>query len=237
MELGPGIHAYFASLAGERSARTPWGNFLLVQKVTKNTLRGFTPKDPKFLEQGRGVYCFTHCIESRQELPTLLVSFLRLPACKNWEAKTRERLLLFFSCCPWCGGESKPTPPSTALARSEAGSAERGGAATTRAKADENPVEWAGTFPVRQEKASFSFGPAAARFLFGKTKRKWGADSVSCPAQGREISTTRAPNPGVLRGGTPKCPFAYFSGMGKVGPRRVETLIYSPGLAAKAPCA
>ena len=54
MELGPGIHAYFASLAGERSARTPWGNFLLVQKVTKNTLRGCAPKNLKFLEQGRG---------------------------------------------------------------------------------------------------------------------------------------------------------------------------------------
>ena len=54
MEAGLGIYAYFGSLAGERSARTPWGNFLLVQKVTKNTLRGFTPKDPKFWEQGRG---------------------------------------------------------------------------------------------------------------------------------------------------------------------------------------
>ena len=75
-----------------------------------------------------------------------------------------------------------------------------------------------------RKKASFSFGPAAARFLFGKTKRKWGADSVSCPAQGREIFTTRVPNLGVLRGGTPKCPFAYFSGTGKVGPRRVGTL-------------
>ena len=41
-------------LAVEEGAHTPWGNFLLVQKVTKNTLRGFTPKDPKFLEQGRG---------------------------------------------------------------------------------------------------------------------------------------------------------------------------------------
>ena len=50
VEAGLGIYAYFGSLAGERSARTPWGNFLLVQKVTKNTLRGFTPKDPKFLE-------------------------------------------------------------------------------------------------------------------------------------------------------------------------------------------
>ena len=53
----------------------------------------------------------------------------------------------------------------------------------------------------------------------------------------RNLSTTLFQKIGVLRGGTPKCPFAYFSGMGKVGPRRVETLIYSPGLAAKAPCA
>ena len=53
-----------AELPGRGSAHTPWGNFLLVQKVTKNTLRGFTPKDPKFLEQGRGVYCFARRIDS-----------------------------------------------------------------------------------------------------------------------------------------------------------------------------
>ena len=34
-------------------------------------------------------------------------------------------------------------------------------------------------------------------------------------------STTLFQKFGVLRGGAPKCPFAYFSGMGKVGPRRV----------------
>ena len=34
-------------------------------------------------------------------------------------------------------------------------------------------------------------------------------------------STTLIQKFGVLRGGAPKCPFAYFSGMGKVGPRRV----------------
>ena len=34
-------------------------------------------------------------------------------------------------------------------------------------------------------------------------------------------STTLFQKSGVLRGGAPKCPFAYFSGMGKVGPRRV----------------
>ena len=56
VEAGLGIYAYFGSLAGERSARTPWGNFLLVQKVTKNTLRGFAPKNPGFLEQGRGAF-------------------------------------------------------------------------------------------------------------------------------------------------------------------------------------
>ena len=39
-------------------------------------------------------------------------------------------------------------------------------------------------------------------------------------------STTLIPKTGVLEGGTPKCPFAYFSGMGKVGPRRVSTLLY-----------
>ena len=37
-------------------------------------------------------------------------------------------------------------------------------------------------------------------------------------------STTLIQKFGVLRGGAPKCPFAYFSGMGKVGPRRVGTL-------------
>ena len=42
----------------------PGGNFLLVQKVTKNTLRGSTPKDPGFWEQGRGVYCFARRIDS-----------------------------------------------------------------------------------------------------------------------------------------------------------------------------
>ena len=41
------------------------GNFLLVQKVTKNTLRGFTPKDPGFLEQGRGGVSFTNGIGRR----------------------------------------------------------------------------------------------------------------------------------------------------------------------------
>ena len=35
-------------LAVEEGAHTPWGNFLLVQKVTKNTLRGSTPKNPSF---------------------------------------------------------------------------------------------------------------------------------------------------------------------------------------------
>ena len=43
-------------------------------------------------------------IGSRQELPTQALPIVRLPACKNWEAKTREQLLLFPSCCPWCGG-------------------------------------------------------------------------------------------------------------------------------------
>ena len=60
---------------------------------------------------GRGGYCFTHRIESRQKLPTLLVSFLRLPACKNWEAKTREPLLLGISCSLWCGAELESQPP------------------------------------------------------------------------------------------------------------------------------
>ena len=39
---------YLRRLPGEQGAHTPWGNFLLVQKVTKNTLRGSTPKDPGF---------------------------------------------------------------------------------------------------------------------------------------------------------------------------------------------
>ena len=43
-------------LAVEECSHTPWGNFLLVQKVTKNTLRGFAPKNPGFLEQGRGAF-------------------------------------------------------------------------------------------------------------------------------------------------------------------------------------
>ena len=51
-------------LAVEEGAHPPGGNFLLVQKVTKNTLRGFTPKDPVFLEQGRGGGYFTRCIGS-----------------------------------------------------------------------------------------------------------------------------------------------------------------------------
>ena len=46
--------AGFGRTAGEGGAHPPGGNFLLVQKVTKNTLRGSAPKDPKFLEQGRG---------------------------------------------------------------------------------------------------------------------------------------------------------------------------------------
>ena len=40
--------------------------------------------------------------------------------------------------------------------------------------------------PVRP--GAFSFGPAAARFLFGKTKRKWGAESpgnLPAPPEGR----------------------------------------------------
>ena len=35
-------------LAVEECSHTPWGNFLLVQKVTKNTLRGSAPKNPSF---------------------------------------------------------------------------------------------------------------------------------------------------------------------------------------------
>ena len=50
------------SLAEREGAHPPGGNFLLVQKVTKNTLRGSTPKDPKFLEQGRGEVSFTNGI-------------------------------------------------------------------------------------------------------------------------------------------------------------------------------
>ena len=38
-------------------------------------------------------------------------------------------------------------------------------------------------------------------------------------------STTLFQKFGVLRGSAPKCPFAYFSGKGKVGPRRVGTLL------------
>ena len=34
----------------------------------------------------------------------MVLTIVRLPACENWEAKTREQLLLFPSCCPWCGG-------------------------------------------------------------------------------------------------------------------------------------
>ena len=45
---------FCAGLAEGEGFHPPGGNFLLVQKVTKNTLRGFTPKDPSFLEQGRG---------------------------------------------------------------------------------------------------------------------------------------------------------------------------------------
>ena len=36
------------SLAEREGAHPPGGNFLLVQKVTKNTLRGFAPKNPSF---------------------------------------------------------------------------------------------------------------------------------------------------------------------------------------------
>ena len=54
-----------AGLPGREGAHTPWGNFLLVQKVTKNTLRGFTPKNPGFLEQGRGGVSFTNGIGRR----------------------------------------------------------------------------------------------------------------------------------------------------------------------------
>ena len=40
------------------------------------------------------------------------------------------------------------------------------------AQADEQDV------PFSSGKAPFSFGPSTARFLFGKTKRKWGVESV-----------------------------------------------------------
>ena len=53
-----------ATLPEGEGAHTPWGNFLLVQKVTKNTLRGVAPKNPKFLEQGRGGGYFTNAIGS-----------------------------------------------------------------------------------------------------------------------------------------------------------------------------
>ena len=53
---------FCASLPVAEGADPPGGNFLLVQKVTKNTLRGSTPKDPNFLEQGRGGGYFTRRI-------------------------------------------------------------------------------------------------------------------------------------------------------------------------------
>ena len=40
--------------------------------------------------------------------------------------------------------------------------------------------------PCSSGKAPFSFGPSTARFLFGKTKRKWGVESVPRP-RGDEI--------------------------------------------------
>ena len=47
-------------------------------------------------------------------------------------------------------------------------------------------------------------------------------------------STTLFHKSGVLRGGAPKCPFAYFSGMGQVGPRRVEPFPPPAGLPKQA---
>ena len=85
-------------------AHPPGAYFSRAGKVGKRALRGFTPKNPGFGRSGRGESCFTHRVESRQELPTLALSVVCLPACENWEAETREQLPLFFSCCPWCGG-------------------------------------------------------------------------------------------------------------------------------------
>ena len=53
------------SLAEREGAHPPGGNFLLVQKVTKNTLRGFAPKNPGFWEQGRGGVYIRNDIGSR----------------------------------------------------------------------------------------------------------------------------------------------------------------------------
>ena len=111
----------------------------------------------------------------------MALPIVRLPACENWEAKTREQLLLFPSCCPWCGGNLGFTDRRTSAQRSG-----QRGKRTVLPRQGRKPLKTRlhgpGLSRFVRKKASFSFGPAAARFLFGKTKRKWGAETF--PWQG-----------------------------------------------------
>ena len=90
-------------LAVEEGAHPPGAYFSHAGKVGKRALRGSTPKNPGIGRSGRGGSCFTCRIGSRQELPTMVLTIVRLPACENWEAKTRKKLLLGISCSLWCG--------------------------------------------------------------------------------------------------------------------------------------
>ena len=69
-------------------------------------------------------------------------------------------------------GDQLPTPAQVALSEAESAGPGAGSRLVT-AKAAENPVEWSSLTGLR---APFSFGPSTARFLFGKTKRKWGVE-------------------------------------------------------------
>ena len=80
----------FYTLYNIEGLHPPGAYFSRAGKVGKRALRGSTPKNPGIWRSGRGGYCFTHRIDSKQELPPQALSLIRLTACENWEAKTSE---------------------------------------------------------------------------------------------------------------------------------------------------
>ena len=114
----------------------------------------------------------THRIDSSQELPTQALPIVRLTACENWEAKTREQLLLFPSCCPWCGGNLGFTDRRTSAQRSG-----QRGKRTVLPRRGRKPMKTrlhGQDFPGSSGKTPFSFTPSTALFFSARRKEKGG---------------------------------------------------------------
>ena len=121
-DFGTAVCRYRQSCRGG-SAHTPWGNFLLVQKVTKNTLRGYTPKDPRF--GNRVVERFILETISVAGLPTKPGTCQTTPAgllCSGLQDKRAVAslfLLLFMVWQKLAGRNQLPLPAAPGAVRGE----------------------------------------------------------------------------------------------------------------------